>query len=635
MLRSMRDGAKQGILKYLLFGLLVFAGGGLVLTDVGGFFRGGIGSTDVAKAGNIRIGFDEFNRAVQRALSHDQISPQQAYQMGIIDNFLSGEINGRLFALKTRDLGIRVGDEELLKQIDRVTQNLATDEGTRKEAIQRILRQNGITEAEFISSLRQETETTLIRNSLLFGTGVIPKEMVETLYRFQNETRDLEVIHFNNDEAKPALDPTEENLSTYYEANKFMFAVPETRDLTIATLKNDALIDKIDITDEELKQRYESTIASFAVEETRTLEQSIFEDKAKAQAVYEQVKAGKALKQASLDVGQSDKHYLGEDEFEQSGLLEEIAQPVFAASSGDTLEPIQTPLGWHIIKVNGIKAPETIPFEDVKKDLKEELLQERLIEDMAALAATIDDRLAAGEPLETVVAESGLSTETFAAMNEAGMNKDKKDLLSSYGAEKRTILDIAFSLNQEEIAPIEELNDGRFIVIRADSITPQSTKPFEEVKDEIRQSWIADQKALANEERAKAAKAKLDAGEEWGKLSKELSLPIKKYSAVNARKPEGVALPYNALQQAFSVAEGQTAFAQTEEGFALIRVNAIRLPDIASASKDDIGAADKLTREGMPREIVNQYIASASKEKKVKINRALLDKAYSFPRQEQ
>ena len=55
MLGSMVDGAKNGILKYVILFFIVLAGGGLVLTDVGGFFTGSAPADSVASVGGEKI----------------------------------------------------------------------------------------------------------------------------------------------------------------------------------------------------------------------------------------------------------------------------------------------------------------------------------------------------------------------------------------------------------------------------------------------------------------------------------------------------------------------------------------------------------------------------------------------------
>lgn len=78
------------------------------------------------------------------------------------------------------------------------------------------------------------------------------------------------------------------------------------------------------------------------------------EAKAKAQKVYEEIKAGKdfaeAAKEYSDDRSNKDK---GGDlgAFARGMMVPEFEQAAFALKPGEVSEPVKTPYGWHIIKV--------------------------------------------------------------------------------------------------------------------------------------------------------------------------------------------------------------------------------------------------------------------------------------------
>ena len=55
MLQKMRGGAGGTVVKSVLLGFLFMAVAGLVMTDVQGFFRGGLRMDTVAKGGGIRV----------------------------------------------------------------------------------------------------------------------------------------------------------------------------------------------------------------------------------------------------------------------------------------------------------------------------------------------------------------------------------------------------------------------------------------------------------------------------------------------------------------------------------------------------------------------------------------------------
>ena len=106
MMRSMREGVHSKIIKIVLFGLLTMAVFGLVLMDVGGFFRGGVGNTNVATVAGSSISSTEFQRHVQRVLSNQGITPADAYSFGYIEQILNNEIARTVISNATVDQGI-------------------------------------------------------------------------------------------------------------------------------------------------------------------------------------------------------------------------------------------------------------------------------------------------------------------------------------------------------------------------------------------------------------------------------------------------------------------------------------------------------------------------------------------------
>ena len=96
VMQAMRKGKGAGVVKFIFMSLLVLAAGGLVLSDVGGFFRGGIGNNDVAAVGDQNIPITSFDMKLRRTLTRIGMSPQQAYQLGYTNQFLNSEIQSML-----------------------------------------------------------------------------------------------------------------------------------------------------------------------------------------------------------------------------------------------------------------------------------------------------------------------------------------------------------------------------------------------------------------------------------------------------------------------------------------------------------------------------------------------------------
>ncbi len=224
----MRNGAKQGFLKFILLGFMALAVGGLVLTDVGGFFRGGLSSNVVAKGKNIEISLSEFDKTLRRVLANQGMAPQEAYEAGLINQALRGEIQNRILAREALKIGIRPNDETLVKQIATLTDSMPTNGGSKRDALVQILRSQGISEGEFINTVRQELSVDLLQNTLASNLQEIPLAQAKAIYQFQNEKRDFEGFVLTNDSVKDITIPTEENLKKFYEARKINYAIPET-----------------------------------------------------------------------------------------------------------------------------------------------------------------------------------------------------------------------------------------------------------------------------------------------------------------------------------------------------------------------------------------------------------------------
>ena len=220
MLKAMREGAKSGVLKFFLMGAMVLAVGGLVLADVGGFFRGGVSSNYVAKGKNIQIDVNEFDRTLRRILAAQQISPQDAYQYGMVTQVLNSDIQMRILNQEAQRLGLVIGDKTVAKQISTISEPLVKDGQSKKEALTQVLRAQGISEGEFVNAIRQEMRATLIQNALVGGVTAISKTQAKHLYQYNNESREFNGIVLSNNSVKGIDVPTDEDLKSYYEAIK-------------------------------------------------------------------------------------------------------------------------------------------------------------------------------------------------------------------------------------------------------------------------------------------------------------------------------------------------------------------------------------------------------------------------------
>jgi peptidyl-prolyl cis-trans isomerase D len=622
MLIWMRDSTFGGVFKFLLLGFMTLAVAGLVLADVGGFFRGNLGSNTVAKGAGVKIGIQDFDRTVRRALAAQGIGAPEAYQLGLIDTILTSEIQNRLFTKEAKALGLEVGDEDVMRQISKLAEPLAANGRTKKEALQQILRTQNISEGEFVSAIRQEMANGLLRGALTVPATLSSPVMAKSLYRYDNEKRSADILVLKNSAVTDVTKPTDEQLQKYYDANKQDFLIPETRTITMATLKTDMIKKNVTISDEQLKGEYDKNIASFTKPPRRQVEQAVYPDEAAAKAAAEDAKAGKPLKDSNTQ------------DFEEAGLLPEIGGPVFSAEKGAVVGPVQTALGWHVLKVKDLLPESVTPFADVKERLRDELSSIALTQELYNTGNAIEDRAAGGDKLEDIVSEYGMTTEIIGPFRQNGRDKDGNEPLKSYGADAAKIIQSAYDFDQGEIAPVVETADGQFHLIRVDQVIPDTYRDFAAVKSSLEKRWLDEQRFLANEARAKAALEAMNSGKSLADVAKENGGNVQKASGISRKAAPAAPLTPIVAAQIFSVDKGKSFSAEIEDGFIVGTVTDVTLSDVKPDEKE-LTALEDLTGRSLSQDIFGQYITGLSNGKPVKVNKPLLDQVYGQQQQVQ
>jgi peptidyl-prolyl cis-trans isomerase D len=500
-MKAMRQGAAGGVTKFIIFGFLMMAVGGMVLMDVGGFFRsGGVGSSDVAKVAGEKISLPSFDRSLRRQLSQLGIGPQEAYRAGFVEQMVGSEIRTRLMAKAGHDLGIVIDDKRVARQIKDMLGPMVQPGQDPRDVLKQILMNQGMSEGELARAISQEILIGLINQTVQGGFTSVPDELAADLYAFEGETRDVVFVAYPDSELTSIVEPGDEQLRSLYESLKEVaYATPETRQLKLVRLKTESLKKTIQIDEQEIRDAYDDSIDLYTEKEQRTLEQSIFDSEEQANKVAEKVKAGTGLKSATKSVTGRETDYLGEKSFELESIPPEIKEMVLAVEkAGSILGPLKTAIGWQVIVVRKISDTQTKSYESVKKEIRDEILENKLIDEQYALAGTVEDMLAGGAPLDEVKQTVDIEIIDLPSVNQYGQDKSGNDALKNHEQAKTFIMENGFAVGEGETSSMTELPDGTFAAVHVDSISPKTYKPFEDVKAEMLKKWMTDQRRLEN-----------------------------------------------------------------------------------------------------------------------------------------
>jgi foldase protein PrsA len=198
-------------------------------------------------------------------------------------------------------------------------------------------------------------------------------------------------------------------LATYFGGSKAKYeAQLKTQGLTEAAVREDLrsralytkIFDKItadtEVTDEDVRAYYDEQKADYVQGESREVRHILVKDKALADDLYAQVKAGANFaalaKKYSTDKG-SAKDGGKLPPIRRGETVGPFDQTAFLLRTGQISRPIKTEFGYHIVMpISDIKPAKTTPFAQVSETIRSTLLQQRKEEKMTDWVADLKRR---------------------------------------------------------------------------------------------------------------------------------------------------------------------------------------------------------------------------------------------------
>ncbi len=631
VMKTLRDGASGGITKFFLLGFMALAVGGLVMTDVGGFFRGGVGSSDAAKVGGEPISIIRFDRKARQAAQQLGISTSDAYKFGYINQLLNVEIRNKLLQQAAENLGLRVGESQIASRIRQIIDPLAQQqERDPKDILKQVLLNQGLSEGEFVHTIGSEMSTGLLRAALQSGFVVENPYLVQDVHRYRGETRNVEAVLFLDKDVKNVPAPSEEQLLQLYEATKESYSIEETREFQILEINDERLRKTLEVSEEDIRQTYENSQDLYTLPARYVLQQSLLDTQEQADAVREKVQSGSSLQNAIKALTQKTTGYLGEKEFEANQLMDVLKEPVTGAEKpGSVLDPVQSPLGWYVVVVKDIKEAGLVPFNDVRADIKKEIEETQLIDQVYALANDVDDMLAGGATVEDVREQVELKVTDLPALNQFGQTLNKEDGLKAFEQARTSILESGFGLLEGETSPVVETPGGRFIAVHVKAVQEKTYQDFDKVKDQIEDKWISDQRSFENKLRLQTLLEDMtENNQSLGNIAKAQSKNIQRYTNLKrSDMPKGGLLPQS-VYNLFETSQDQPVLIDIEGGSALAVVKDITLPAPVETNSKDFGEVETSLLQNSQQDSFMLYVNDKAQETSVAVNDGLLQRIY-------
>ena len=623
MLEAMRRGAQTRVAK-LLFGLLVLSFGIWGVHDV---FRGWSRGA-VAKVGGTAISDQEFRRAYQDELDRfsqqakQRITAEQGRAFGVDKRVLAQLIGGAAVEAHADQLGLALSDQTLVEGVQS-DPNFQTDGKFSKQNFDALLQQIGMSERGFLSLRRKDELRSAIIRSFISGQ-TIPKPLFDLIHAYDDEKRVIEWVKIDPD-AVTVADPTDAKLKELYDKDKSKYMTPEYRKVQVLTLGIDDLKKQATVSDDEIAKAYETTKDSYDTPEQRRIQQIAFKDKATAEAAL------KALRDGTKSFGDVAKDAGAKDTDVDLGLITKkalidpkIADVAFSLEKDKYSDVVEGRFATAILRVTQIDPGVTHTLADVKDQVRDKLATEKAKSDLQNKHDEVEDNRIAGKSLKDIADTSKLTFTEIPATDATGLGPDGKPVLDT--PDIRKIIGRAFAPDSNSDDTAIELADGGYAWVNMISTDAPKQKPFEQVKDQVKDDYMSSERHRLIDELAKKLADRANAGEPMTALEAEAKNKVEKTDPIT-RKTIPQSISEGIVAQAFALAKGKAGHGDSPDRTSEI---VFRVADVIPAPAASLTETDQLNRR-LEAELANQtlteYTEALKKRLGTSVNEAELKAA--------
>jgi len=604
------------IILFLMFSMLIISFG---LWGIGDMLRMGGRSNEVAHIGGTHIPLygwlggtsvsveevrQRFNlqlEQIQRQTGQ-RPEPEQALRYGLHVRALEDVVQRAVIDNAMDQYGLVIGNAEVQSVIAKNPSFQGVGGTFDKQRYLSLLQQARITEAQYVADVRRE-----IASAQLFGTvrteGLAPKVLRDDIFKMEAERRIAETVYVPDAIIVNVPKPTAEQLNSYFEANKSKFQIPEFRSFSYVLLTTDDVAGQVTVTSDQVKQEYDARQSDYGSPEKRDIDQAMTDSEDKAKKIIAAVAAGKSLEDATKEVTGIDSVVKLGPILKKDLPAGALADGVFAAPMGVAPAAIQSPLGWHVVRINKIEAGKVTPFDQVKEKIEKDLKAQMAPDLLIKLVTDYERALSKSQSMAKAAEEMGLKVKTYENVDSLGKDAAGKQIVTGPAAAE--LVQAAFATRESSESDLLETQKGEYFVVRTERITPARIPALNEVEAKVVEAWERDERRKLADQKVKDAVEKANNGGDLAAVAKELGVELRTTKAVTRFEADtGNYLTQQATQELFKLPIGKSVSVRSAEGSVIVRPKAIEPADLAKEK-------DKLDRFGQQLDtmIANDLLA--------------------------
>jgi peptidyl-prolyl cis-trans isomerase D len=316
-------------------------------------------------------------------------------------------------------------------------------------------------------------------------TAIAPRSVASRLAAIEAQQREVSDARISEQQFLPQVKIEEAQIKAHYDAHQADYRVPERVRVEYLVLSAEALARQDPPTEEEIKAAYEARASQFRVDEQRRASHILVKTKEEAEKILQELKKNpgrlaELAKKHSQDSGSAEK---GGDLgwFGRGMMVKPFEEAAFKLAQNE-MQVVESEFGFHVLRVTGIQAAKARPYEEVRKELAEELARQKGQRKFAEAAENFSNLVyeqseslqPAAERFKLQVQQTGwVAKSTHQELGALDNPKLLSALFSSDAIKNRRNTDAI------EIAP------STLVAARVLEHQPAAQRSFEEVKGQI------------------------------------------------------------------------------------------------------------------------------------------------------
>jgi len=609
---------------------------GLGFVGIQGFRNFFDESANVASVNGHKIARAEFDSAMRQQLDQARQFLGAQFDAKALDTparrreLLDSLIQQRVLADEAQREHLTASDDAVRRALlsDPVISSLRKPDGSIDiERYKQLLAMQGMTPEQYDERVRYGLSMQQIPESIE-ASAFTPKSLAEHVAQLAEAQRTVQALVLHASDYASKVQPTDAQLSAYYDAHRADFATPATATIDYLVLSPATLAAGVLPSDADAKKYYDDNIAHYTAPREVRVSQILIASpktaspaddakaKAKADAVLAEVKAhpdqfAQIAQKESQDPGSAAKG--GDLGWSTSGVLtgeKAFDAAAMALNKDEVSAVVHTSFGYHIIKATDVKPAATKPFAEVKdaivKDLKTQLATKAYSDDADGFTSTVYEQ---AKSLKPAADKYKLTVQTATVTPKANPALPPDSPLNNPKFLAAVFADDAVK-NHNNTQAID-VGNNTLIAAHVNDFKSAATPPLASIKDAVKAKYVAERAAELARKDGEAKLTELQKSKSTAGFGAE-----QKISRTDAQGVSPLAL--SAIFKADDTKlPGYVGVDLGNDGYAIYRINAVVPP--APIDPARLAAAQRQLAQVDAQTQLEAYVASLRKRSKVKL----------------